>query len=93
MRREADGRRGFAIAGRNNGFAKADTRAATLASVSVYREAMASFAQMGTMDIWYAYLDEDELMASIRQGLLRATGAGRWPVRGRQRREVTGGRD
>ena len=31
-----------------------------------YREAMASFAQMGTMDIWYAYLDEDELMASIR---------------------------
>ncbi len=31
-----------------------------------YREAMASFAQMGTMDIWYAHLDEDELMASIR---------------------------
>ena len=27
---------------------------------------MASFAQMGTMDIWYAYLDEDELRASIR---------------------------
>ena len=27
---------------------------------------MASFAQMGTMDVWYARLDEDELMASIR---------------------------
>ena len=55
----------FAIAGRNNGFAKADTREATLASVRAYREAMASFAQMGTMDIWYAHLDEDELRASI----------------------------
>jgi uncharacterized protein (DUF2252 family) len=56
----------FTIAGRNNGFAKADTRTATLASVRAYREAMASFAQMGTMDIWYAHLDEDELTASIR---------------------------
>ncbi len=56
----------FTIAARNNGFAKADTRAATMASVRAYREAMAEFAQMGTMDIWYAYLDEDELRASIR---------------------------
>src|SRR5512135_1211942 len=32
----------FAIAARNNGFAKADTRAATLASVIAYREAMAT---------------------------------------------------
>jgi uncharacterized protein (DUF2252 family) len=56
----------FAIAGRNNGFSEADTHAATLKSVQAYREAMASFAQMGTMDIWYAHLDEDELMSSIR---------------------------
>ena len=56
----------FTIAARNNGFATADTRAATLASVRAYREAMASFAQMPTMDIWYAHLAEDELMASIR---------------------------
>jgi uncharacterized protein (DUF2252 family) len=56
----------FTIAGRNNGFSPADARAATLASVTAYREAMASFAQMGTMDIWYAHLDEDELMFSIR---------------------------
>src|SRR6185437_9717381 len=51
---------------RNNGFSKADARAATLGSVRAYREAMASFAQMGTMDIWYAHLDEDELRAGIR---------------------------
>jgi uncharacterized protein (DUF2252 family) len=56
----------FTIAGRNNGFAKADTRAATRASVRAYREAMASFAQMGTMDVWYAHLDEDELMSAMR---------------------------
>jgi uncharacterized protein (DUF2252 family) len=56
----------FTIAARNNGFSKADTQAATLASVRAYREAMASFAQMGTMDIWYAHLDEDELMTGIR---------------------------
>ena len=85
--------RGVMLAARNNGFAAADARAATLASVRAYREAMASIAQMGTMDIWYAYLDEDEPMASIQQGLLRATGAGRWAVRAEDRREVTGGRD
>ncbi|MEU6644591.1 DUF2252 domain-containing protein [Saccharomonospora sp. NPDC046836] len=57
----------FTVAGRNNGFAKADIRAATLASVRAYREAMADFAQMGAMDIWYARLDKDELMATIRR--------------------------
>jgi uncharacterized protein (DUF2252 family) len=56
----------FTIAGRNNGFATADTKAATLASVAAYREAMTGFAAMGTMDIWYAHLDEDELMQGIR---------------------------
>jgi len=38
----------------------------TLAAVTAYREAMAEFAQMPTMDIWYAHLDEDELMGAIR---------------------------
>jgi uncharacterized protein (DUF2252 family) len=56
----------FTIAARNNGFSQADARAATLASVRAYREAMATFAQMGTMDIWYAHMDEDELRAGIR---------------------------
>jgi uncharacterized protein (DUF2252 family) len=56
----------FTIAARNNGFSKADTHAVTLAAVRAYREAMATFAQMPTMDIWYAHLDEDELRAGIR---------------------------
>jgi len=56
----------FAIAGRNNGFSKADARSATVTSVLAYREAMAEFAQMRILDVWYAHLDEDELMRGIR---------------------------
>jgi uncharacterized protein (DUF2252 family) len=55
----------FTIAGRNNGFTKSDTRAATLASATGYREAMAQFAVMGNMEIWYARLSEDDLMRAI----------------------------
>ena len=61
-------------AARNSGFSKADTREATMASVRAYREAMASFAQMRTMDIWYAHLDEDELKASIRSTVAGTAG-------------------
>ena len=63
----------FTIAGRNNGFGKADIKAATLASVRAYREAMASFAEMGTLAIWYAHLDEDELMKGVRSAAKAAT--------------------
>src|SRR5215204_7110851 len=55
----------FAIAGRNNGFAKADTKAATLASVTAYREAMHEFAAMGTMQTWYAHMSGDELLGLV----------------------------
>jgi uncharacterized protein (DUF2252 family) len=56
----------FTIAARNNGFSKADTRASTVASVAAYRAAMAEFAQMRTMDIWYAHLTDDDVMAAVR---------------------------
>jgi len=56
----------FLIAGRNNGFSKADARAAAMASVTAYREAMAGFAQMSTMDLWYAHFDEDRLQQVIQ---------------------------
>jgi uncharacterized protein (DUF2252 family) len=61
----------FTIAARNNGFSKADARAATQASVTAYREAMADFAKMPTMDIWYSHLDEDELMATLRSAVAK----------------------
>ena len=55
----------FTIAARNNGFSKAEAHEATLASVSAYRTAMAEFAEMTTMDVWYARLTEQELMKAI----------------------------
>ena len=55
----------FTIAARNNGFSKAEARDATLASVTAYRKAMAEFAEMRTMDIWYAHLSEEELLKAI----------------------------
>jgi uncharacterized protein (DUF2252 family) len=63
----------FMIAGRNNGFAKADARAAALASVTAYREAMAGFAQMHTLDIWYAHFDEDRFKTTITEALTEVT--------------------
>ena len=66
----------FTIAARNNGFTKAETHDATLASVRAYREAMAEFAQMGTMDIWYAHLSEQELMAALETVVARPEGQG-----------------
>jgi uncharacterized protein (DUF2252 family) len=56
----------FLIAGRNNGFAKSDARAAAMASVTAYREAMTGFAQMPTMELWYAHFDEDRLQQVIQ---------------------------
>ncbi|HET6878221.1 MAG TPA: DUF2252 domain-containing protein [Jatrophihabitans sp.] len=56
----------FVIAGRNNGFAERDARAAALSAVTAYRDSMAGFSQMRTMDIWYARLDEKSLMRAVR---------------------------
>src|SRR4051812_37242266 len=56
----------FTIAARNNAFSAADVRAATSASVRAYREAMAEFATMRTMDLWYAHLSEEELLTAAR---------------------------
>jgi uncharacterized protein (DUF2252 family) len=63
----------FLIAGRNNGFAKADARAAAMASVAAYREAMADFARMPTMDVWYAHFDEDRFRTVIQDALAAET--------------------
>jgi uncharacterized protein (DUF2252 family) len=56
----------FTIAARNNGFSKADARSVTGASVTAYREAMAGFAGMRMLEIWYANLSEDILMNAAR---------------------------
>jgi uncharacterized protein (DUF2252 family) len=55
----------FTIAARNNAFTKDETRDAALTAARAYREAMAEFAQMRTLDIWYARLSEEQLMEAI----------------------------
>jgi uncharacterized protein (DUF2252 family) len=66
----------FAVAARNNGFSKAAVRDATLASVSAYRQAMAEFAEMTTMEVWYAHLSEETLMAAIESFVDASKGNG-----------------
>ena len=78
----------FTIAARNNGFSKADTRASTLASVAAYREAMAGFADMRTMDIWYAHLTEDDVMAAVRGVVADAEKGGGKKAKAQHKQEV-----
>ena len=81
----------FTIAGRHNGFTKADTRAATLASVTAYREAMAGFAGMGTLEIWYAHLSEEELLQAVRSAAAKVSNSKKEAKRGEKRvQKITG---
>ena len=57
----------FTIAALNNGFGKGDARDVTLAAVRGYRETMAEFAEMSTMDVWYAHLSEATLLEAIER--------------------------
>jgi Uncharacterized protein conserved in bacteria (DUF2252) len=80
----------FTIAARHNGFAKVDTKAATLAAVAAYREAMAGFAARGTMDIWYAHPDEGELLKGIRGAAAEAQKTKKGSKAGKRGREGGG---
>jgi uncharacterized protein (DUF2252 family) len=57
----------FEIAGRDREFTPKQTRAAVLSTVREYREAMRGFAAMGNLDVWYARLDVDALLAEVAQ--------------------------
>jgi uncharacterized protein (DUF2252 family) len=55
----------FTIAARNNGFSPAQTRSITADSLAAYRRAMARFASLSTMDVWYSRLSENDLAKGI----------------------------
>jgi uncharacterized protein (DUF2252 family) len=61
------------VASSNNGFSTSDTKDVTRATVSSYREAMAAFAQMRTLDVWYAHVSEEELEQATRQAVFDLT--------------------
>ncbi len=52
-----------AIGARDRQFDAAEGEAAVLAAVSAYRAAMAEFARMKELDVWYARLDVESLVA------------------------------
>ena len=51
----------FAVAGRDRDFSAKQRRPVNLTAVRAYREAMRDFAQMRTLDVWYARQEVDEI--------------------------------
>jgi uncharacterized protein (DUF2252 family) len=56
----------FLIASRSNGFSESAARKTALSCVRSYRERMAEFAQMRTLEVWYARLDLETILPSIK---------------------------
>ena len=54
-----------AIAGGDRGLATREARNAVLTTVRAYREAMREFAAMRNLDVWYARLDVERILAEL----------------------------
>ena len=54
----------FAVAGRDRGFDAEHAARINLAVTRAYREAMAAFAAMRTLDVWYSRIDVEDLSAA-----------------------------
>jgi uncharacterized protein (DUF2252 family) len=53
------------IASQDNGFAVKDQEQVVLDTVESYRTAMASFAAMKTLDVWYSHLDIEDAITKL----------------------------
>ena len=58
----------FAVAGRERGFGPTQRSAINLTLTRSYREAMAGFAEMKNLDLWYARIQAEDLERLARQG-------------------------
>jgi uncharacterized protein (DUF2252 family) len=56
----------FTIAAQNNDFSRDAAHHATITVAKAYRKAMAQFAEMSTMDLWYSRMSEDDLAAGMK---------------------------
>ncbi len=56
----------FVVACRDNGFSEDQARDAVLTCVRAYRERMAEYGEMRVLDIWYADMDVEKLIPTIR---------------------------
>ena len=57
----------FVLASRDRGFKRKEARVAVRATLQGYRTAIAEMAQLGTLDVWYARIDEQMLLDAIAQ--------------------------
>jgi uncharacterized protein (DUF2252 family) len=64
----------FLVACRDNGVSDTKAKDVVMTCVRTYREAMAEFSQMKTLELWYAVMDADELVAGIKDRKLRRRG-------------------
>ena len=55
----------FAVAGRDRGFDRKRRRAINLEVSRSYREAMAAFASMRTLELWYSRVDVEDIFARM----------------------------
>jgi uncharacterized protein (DUF2252 family) len=62
----------FVIASRDSGLGDAVTRDIVLTCVRTYRESMAEFSELKTLEVWYESLAADDLVASIKDPAFRA---------------------
>ncbi|MEV6272217.1 DUF2252 domain-containing protein [Kribbella sp. NPDC051936] len=79
----------FMVAAQNNGCSTPDAQAITKGCVTSYREAMAQFAGMRTLDVWYAHLAEDQIKESVDAFFAasgRAKGSGKDGKKGKQKK-------
>ena len=61
----------FAIAGRELGFTAEERRAVVLATMRSYREAMAAFAGMRNLEVWYSYMPVERAFQEFSAGVDR----------------------
>lgn len=82
----------FVIAGRNNGFTADQCAAAANTAATRYRTAMAQFAAMGTMELWYTHIGEDDLKQALAT-LAAEAQAPAAPARGKDGKGKSKGKD
>jgi uncharacterized protein (DUF2252 family) len=63
----------FEIAGRASGLTEAEREAVVAGTVQYYREAMAHFASMGNLELWYSRLDATEARDRWRAAIDKET--------------------
>jgi len=61
----------FVVACRDNGLSKVAAKDAVTTCVRTYRDSMAEFSQMKTLELWYATMGADELVANIKDPAFR----------------------